>query len=332
MIATGRNALVERRALHDDRSGIGRQRVEARREEVQRHDPRGNEVESARLRSSKLTLRRGPPSPQAHNPSSSTVARVTAVGLWRSPNRVDFTWAPLVAATVRIPSVARVRHFASSLTRAVNRQAHPDPDRPPKPTPLTTLTTVPASRSPTSHSIPGRGLTASRPDGHGPPILSITARHERLAAIWLPLTGPHHPWAGGRRAVATKRRQLGGVDRLQSGRWRERTTDDATGERISLGSYPTKAADRAGPWRRRSPTCHAGLGAAGRRRHPPRGLCPEWLATRLGRGGEPLRPRVSELYESELRLHILPVLGRCRSGACGRRRSGPGMPISSGTA
>jgi len=35
----------------------------------------------------------------------------------------------------------------------------------------------------------------------------------------------------------------------------------------------------------------------------------EWLATRLGRGGEPLRPRVRELYESELRLHILPELG-----------------------
>ena len=40
----------------------------------------------------------------------------------------------------------------------------------------------------------------------------------------------------------------------------------------------------------------------------------EWLVTRLGRGGEPLRPRVRELYESELRLHILPELGKIPIG------------------
>jgi integrase len=33
------------------------------------------------------------------------------------------------------------------------------------------------------------------------------------------------------------------------------------------------------------------------------------LAARLGRGGAPLRPRVRELYEGQLRLHILPTLG-----------------------
>ena len=39
-----------------------------------------------------------------------------------------------------------------------------------------------------------------------------------------------------------------------------------------------------------------------------------WVDTRLSRGGEPLRPRVRELYESELRLHILPELGKIPIG------------------
>ena len=38
-----------------------------------------------------------------------------------------------------------------------------------------------------------------------------------------------------------KRRQLGGIDRLRSGRDRVRVTDEATGERLSLGTYVTKA-------------------------------------------------------------------------------------------
>lgn len=36
---------------------------------------------------------------------------------------------------------------------------------------------------------------------------------------------------------------------------------------------------------------------------------PAWLASRLTSRGEPLRPRVQELYEGYLRLHILPTLG-----------------------
>jgi len=103
--------------------------------------------------------------------------------------------------------------------------------------------------------------------------------------------------------VARKRRQLGAVDRLQSGRWRARVTDEATGERISLGSYPTKAmaeqsmakavADQArGAWLR--PDAGSILLADYAR---------EWLATRLGRGGEPLRPRVRELYERTAPAH-----------------------------
>ncbi len=36
---------------------------------------------------------------------------------------------------------------------------------------------------------------------------------------------------------------------------------------------------------------------------------PTWLASRLTARGEPLRPRVRELYEGYLRLHIVPALG-----------------------
>jgi integrase len=110
--------------------------------------------------------------------------------------------------------------------------------------------------------------------------------------------------------VPGKRRQLGGIDRLRSGRYRVRVTDEATGERLSLGTFVTKAdaeqalaeaiADQArGRWVR-----------------PDAGSVPledyarQWVASRLGRNGTPLRPRVRELYESQLRLHILPSLGR----------------------
>lgn len=41
--------------------------------------------------------------------------------------------------------------------------------------------------------------------------------------------------------MAKKRRQLGGIDRLRSGRYRVRVTDDATGDRVSLGTFITKA-------------------------------------------------------------------------------------------
>lgn len=43
-----------------------------------------------------------------------------------------------------------------------------------------------------------------------------------------------------------RRRQLGGVDRLPSGRWRVRLLDPGTGRRVSIGSFKTKAeAERA---------------------------------------------------------------------------------------
>jgi uncharacterized protein YegP (UPF0339 family) len=41
--------------------------------------------------------------------------------------------------------------------------------------------------------------------------------------------------------MATRRRQLGGVDRLPSGRYRVRLTDPATGTEVSAGTYTSKA-------------------------------------------------------------------------------------------
>lgn len=111
-----------------------------------------------------------------------------------------------------------------------------------------------------------------------------------------------------------KRRQLGGIDRLRSGRYRVRVTDEATGERVSLGTFISKAdaeqalakaiADQGrGVWVR--PDAGAALLEDYAR---------QWLGSRLGRTGAPLRPRVRELYEGELRLHILPSLGRVPVG------------------
>jgi integrase len=109
--------------------------------------------------------------------------------------------------------------------------------------------------------------------------------------------------------VPRKRRQLGGIDRLKSGRYRVRFTDEATGERVSLGTFGSKAdAEQAlakavadqirGRWVR--PYAGGVLLADFAR---------QWVASRLGRTGAPLRPRVRELYEGQLRLHILPTLG-----------------------
>jgi hypothetical protein len=139
--------------------------------------------------------------------------------------------------------------------------------------------------------------------------------------------------------VAKKRRQLGGIDRLGSGRYRVRVTDEATGERVSLGTFITKAdaeqalakaiADQGrGVWVR--PDAGAVLLEDYARL---------WLASRLGRSGAPLRPRVRELYEGELRLHILPSLGRVpvgrlrpaavRTWYAGLVKDGPGASTAS---
>jgi integrase len=114
--------------------------------------------------------------------------------------------------------------------------------------------------------------------------------------------------------VPRKRRQLGGIDRLPSGRYRARVSEEATGERVSLGTFGTRAdAEHA---------LAKAISDQGRGRwvRPDAGgvlledYAQQWLASRLGRNGAPLRPRVQELYDTLLRLHILPSLGRVQLG------------------
>lgn len=133
-----------------------------------------------------------------------------------------------------------------------------------------------------------------------------------------------------------RRRQLGGVDRLPSGRWRVRLVDPGTGRRVSLGTHKTKAeAERAfasavtdqqkGAWV-----------APENGRVTLEDYAWQWLDVRLTRRGERLRPKTRELYEGFLRLHILPTLGTVPLGrltTAGIRRwhadllaDGPGAP------
>ncbi|MGH9289996.1 MAG: site-specific integrase, partial [Acidimicrobiales bacterium] len=114
--------------------------------------------------------------------------------------------------------------------------------------------------------------------------------------------------------MARKRRRLGGIDRLASGRYRVRVTDEATGDRVSLGTFASKAdAERAlakaiaDQSRRRWVRPGAGTVLLEDYAH-------QWVASRLGRNGAPLRPRVHELYAGLLRLHILPSLGHVPLG------------------
>jgi integrase len=106
-----------------------------------------------------------------------------------------------------------------------------------------------------------------------------------------------------------RRRQLGGIDRLPSGRWRARLIDPATGRRTSLGTFKTKAdAERAFA----SATSDQQKGAwvaPDKGRVTLDDYARQWLETRLTRKGERLRPKTRQLYEGFLRLHILPTLG-----------------------
>lgn len=106
-----------------------------------------------------------------------------------------------------------------------------------------------------------------------------------------------------------RRRQLGAIDRLPSGRWRVRVVNPVNGRRVSIGTYKTKA------------TAEVAFASALSEQHRGAWVPPEkgrvtladyswnWLDTRLTSRGEPLRPKTHELYEGFLRLHILPSLG-----------------------
>ena len=108
--------------------------------------------------------------------------------------------------------------------------------------------------------------------------------------------------------MARQRRAGGGVDRLPSGRFRVRIVSPE-GERLSIGSFTTRRAaetayarslaDRAdGKWR-------APIEATITLEE----YAPGWIEERLTSRGEPLRPRVKDMYRSQLRLHIFPTLG-----------------------
>lgn len=105
------------------------------------------------------------------------------------------------------------------------------------------------------------------------------------------------------------RRRLGAIDQLPSGRWRVRIDDPTRSKRVSIGTWEhRREAERA----LAAATADQGRGAwvapqDGRLTLAE--FAPGWLATRLTTRGEPLRPRVKELYEGYLRLHILPTLG-----------------------
>jgi integrase len=106
-----------------------------------------------------------------------------------------------------------------------------------------------------------------------------------------------------------RRRQLGGVDRLPSGRWRVRVTDPASLQRLSIGSFKTKAEAEAAFAKALAAQQQGGWVAPDKGRVTLEDYAWKWLATRLTSRGERLRPKTVELYEGFLRLHILPTLG-----------------------
>jgi integrase len=132
----------------------------------------------------------------------------------------------------------------------------------------------------------------------------------------------------------TRRRQLGGIDRLPSGRWRVRIADPATSRRVSIGTYKTKAEAEVAFAAAISGQQRGAWVAPDKGRVTLADYAWNWLDTRLTSRGEVLRPKTKELYEGFLRLHILPPLGavplgqlttaRIRSWHAALLTSGPG--------
>lgn len=111
-----------------------------------------------------------------------------------------------------------------------------------------------------------------------------------------------------------RRRQLGGIDRLPSGKWRARVLDPGTGHRVSIGTFATKAAaERAFATAITDQQKGAWI-APEEGRLTLESYATRWVASRLTTRGEPLRPRVRELYEGYLDNHILPTLGAATLG------------------
>lgn len=108
--------------------------------------------------------------------------------------------------------------------------------------------------------------------------------------------------------MARQRRAGGGVDQLPSGRYRVRiATPD--GRRISLGTFATKRAAEAAYARTVTDQAEGRWRAPVRTSETLAEYSRKWLAARLTTRGEPLRPRVRDLYRGQLDRHILPAIG-----------------------
>lgn len=112
--------------------------------------------------------------------------------------------------------------------------------------------------------------------------------------------------------MTRQRRAGGGVDRLPSGRYRVRIiTPD--GRRLSLGTHPTKRAAETAYARTVTDQADGKPTSPSAVTTPTLAdYAPAWVEARLSARGEPLRPRVRDLYLSQLRLHVLPTLGSAR--------------------
>ena len=109
-----------------------------------------------------------------------------------------------------------------------------------------------------------------------------------------------------------ERRAGGGIDRLPSGRYRVRiVTPD--GRRLSLGTHATKRAAEAAYARSVTDQADGKPATPSAVTTPTLGdYSSSWVDTRLTKRGEPLRPRVKDLYLMQLRLHIVPTFGTRR--------------------
>lgn len=104
----------------------------------------------------------------------------------------------------------------------------------------------------------------------------------------------------------------GGIDRLPSGQYRVRIVT-VDGRRLSLGTYPTKRAAETAYARSVSDQSDGKAVQPAAVTTPTLAeYAPAWVETRLTSRGDPLRPRVRDLYATQLRLHIAPTLGAIR--------------------
>lgn len=135
-----------------------------------------------------------------------------------------------------------------------------------------------------------------------------------------------------------RRRQLGGVDRMPSGRWRVRMADPLSDRRVSIGTFATKAEAETAFARALTDQGKGAWVVPSKGRETLAEYAPAWLESRLTARGERLRPKTRELYDVFLRLHILPTLGpaqlhqlstsRVRAWHSDLLANGPGRPTA----